>query len=73
MRVFDTVREMRIGRNYDADNDMNLSENNSSESSRITSAHGDNINNKSEARLLTQEEVDEQIRNYIAPMNKRLQ
>ena len=46
--------------------------NRSSEINLIMSTHKDNANNQSKPRILTQEEVDEQIRNYFVPLNKQL-
>ena len=39
----------------------------------ILSAHKEDVRNKSEARILTQEEGDEQIRNIIALLTKELE
>ena len=49
-----------------------MSETNSSEANSIMSIHEDDVNNESEAHILTQEEVDEQTRSYIAHLTKQL-
>ena len=45
----------------------------SKSSSSETSAHKDNVYIESKARILTQEEVNEQIRKYIALLIKQLE
>ena len=73
MPAFDTVRESRSEKKYETATNTNLSESNSSETKPIMNAHLDDIKNESEARIPTQEEVDEQIRNVINPLNKQLE
>ena len=49
-----------------------MSEGDSSETNHIMSVHEVDDNKRTKARILTQEEVDEQIRNYITPLIKKL-
>ena len=46
-----------------------MSESKRSETSTIMSVHEHTVNNESDVGILTQEEVNEQIRNYIAPLD----
>ena len=50
-----------------------MSESKSSEINPIMSAHENYVRKKSEARILTQEKIDEQIKNYIALLTRRLE
>ena len=68
MPVFDTIVELWNGKKYKTATNINMKKSNSSETSPIMSAHENNVRNDSEARILTHKEVDEQIRNYIAPL-----
>ena len=69
--VFDTIRELTISKNNETTTNTSMSENKSSETNYFMSAHGNNTGNKSETRILFQEEVDEQIRNYIALLTRQ--
>ena len=46
-----------------------LGENDGSETNTLLSAHGSNADSEFEILILTQEEVDEQIMNYIVPID----
>ena len=48
-------------------------ETNSSEASDILNALREKTDSESETRILTQKEVDELIKTYIAPLNKQLE
>ena len=50
-----------------------MSGSHNSETHTIMNAHENGVNNKPEALILTQKEVDEQIRNCIAPLTKQLE
>ena len=50
-----------------------MSEGNSPETNPVMGAPEDNINGESKERFLAQEEVDEQIRSYNAPLTKTKQ
>ena len=41
------------------------------ETNPILKAYGSNTNTESETRILTQEDIDEQIRNYIVPLTRQ--
>ena len=67
MPVSEATQNLRTGMKYKSTPNSNIKENNSSETNSIKSSYEINLHNKFEARTLTQDEVDQQIRNYIAP------
>ena len=67
------IWELRNGKKHETATNSDKNENNRSETNPIMSAHGNNTDKGSETRILTQEEVDEQIRNYIAPLIRQLE
>ena len=67
MQSFNSVQKICNGMNYNTAVSIRMSGSNSSESNIIMSAPKGKVNDESERRTLTQEEVDEQIRSYIAP------
>ena len=58
------LRELGVGKRYGTITDTRKSENNNSEAGPIISAHENNTATESKTRILTQKEVDEQIRHY---------
>ena len=73
MQPFDSIRELRNEKKYDTTNSINMSVNNSSESSPILNALEGSVIDESDARTLKQEEIDEQMRKYIAPLARQLE
>ena len=67
------IWELRNGKKHETATKSDKNENNRSETNPVMSAHGNNTDKGSETRILTQEEVDEQIRNYIAPSIRQLE
>ena len=67
------IRDLKNGTKYESDLNTRMSEYNSSEANSIMSAHESNNDNESETRIFTQEEVDEQIKNYIDPVTSQLE
>ena len=68
MLAFDTVRNLRNEKKYEPATNANMSENSSSGNNPAMSTHQDDFNSESEARIPTQEDAKEQIKNYIAPL-----
>ena len=50
-----------------------MSANYSSETNHIMSAHENNFDNESETRILTQDKMEEQMGNYMAPLTRQLE
>ena len=50
-----------------------MTEINNSEISGLLKAHRDDVDSDSNVRILTQEEVKEKIKSYIAPLTKQLE
>ena len=73
MPVFGTLLELGNGKKYETNINTNMGKNNNSDTNPIMNANKNNTDNESETRILTQEEVDEQIRNYIAPFTGKLE
>ena len=73
MPAFDIVQELGNGKKYETATSINLIESNFYERSPILSAHKDNVSIVSEARILTQEEIDDQIKIYITSLTKQLE
>ena len=71
MPVFSTHRESRKGKRYDTIANTSETETTCSENNNLLSAHGSNTDSESGALILTQGEVDEQIRTYIALLTKQ--
>ena len=67
MPVFEATGKIGNRKKYETTTKVNMSESNSSEYNSVMSAQEINTDNESEACILTQEEVDEKIGNYIAP------
>ena len=67
MPVFDTLQDLRNGKKYETIANTRLHEHGSSENLALLSSHWGDADSKSRTRILIQEEVDEQIKNYIAP------
>ena len=70
MPVFNTHRELKNGRSYDRLANNKLTETSGSKTTDLQKAHSGNTDSECEARILAQEEVDEQIKTYIAPLTK---
>ena len=70
MAAFETVGELGSRKKFDTAPIIDMVENSSSETSPIMRTYEDNLDNESEARVFTPEEVDEQIRIYVAPLTK---
>ena len=73
MPVFNTFQKLGNGWKYETFANIRMSEKDSSESNPFKSAHQSNTDTDSETRILTQGEVDDQIRNYIAPLTRQLE
>ena len=71
MKSFDSFRELTNGKKYDTAIYISMSEN--FESSPIMNAPERNTDEKLEERILSQEDVNEQIRSYFAPLTKQLE
>ena len=63
MLVFDAIPELGNGKKYDTATNFNMSESNSVETNSIMGAPENITDEESETCILTQEEVEEQIRN----------
>ena len=72
MPVFDTIRKLWNGRKFETSTNSKMSEINKSEMNPIMSAHVNDTNNETEKRILTQEEVNEQMGNYNAALTRQL-
>ena len=70
MPVSETPQNLRNGKIYETAVNTSISENDSSEANPNMSAHETDTDIESETRILTQQEVDEQIRKYIALLTK---
>ena len=55
MPVFATIRELGSGKKYETATNYNMSQNNSSETNPVISAHKVNTDSESETCILTQE------------------
>ena len=73
MSVFDTFRELRKSKKYEWATNSCMVGNNCSETYPIISVHESNKDTESKTRILTQKEVGEQIRSYIAPLTRQLE
>ena len=49
-----------------------MTENDKSETSDLVNAHMGKTGSDSETSILTQKEIDEQVKNFIAPLTKQL-
>ena len=72
MPLFDSIRELRNGKKYKTAT-ISMSEGNSSEANPIIIAHENKSDKECETHILTQEEFDEQIRDYIAHLTRQLE
>ena len=70
--VFDTIRELKNGKKYETTANISISENNCAEIIPTVSAYESNTDTECETRIVTQEEVDEQIRNYNVSLTRQL-
>ena len=68
MQFFDSVWQSRNGKKYDTANSLKMNDSNNTESSPIVNAPGRNARDELEVHVLTQEEVNQQVRNHIAPL-----
>ena len=66
-------RESGNGRKYDTLASNRMTGINSFETSSLLNSYRSNADSESEARILIQEEVNEQIKSYIIPLNKQLE
>ena len=73
MHFFYSIRQLLNGKECDIAKSNKLSKSSSSESSPIVSASERNVEDEPEVHVRTQDEVNEQIRNYIAPLTKQLE
>ena len=73
MLAFDTSRFLRNGKKYKTATNTNISENSSSGNDPAMGSHEDEVSSESEAPILTQEDINEQIRCYIAFQTKQLE
>ena len=73
MQSFDSVWQLRNGKKYDTANTLKMNDSKNTESSPIVNAPGRNARDELEVHALTQEEVNEQVRNHIGPLTKQLQ
>ena len=72
MPVFKLHREVRNRERWDKLASNRMNEFSSSETTDLPNAHRNNTDSESEECILTQVKVNEQIRNYIAPLTKQL-
>ena len=72
MQSFDSIWQLKNGKNNENALSIVISESNSSESSLIMNAAECNVEDESEACIVLQEEFNEQIKKYIAPLTKQL-
>ena len=73
MPVFNKHKELRNVKKYGTLTTNRVTETNSSESNDFLNALRGNADSESEARILTQEKVDEQIRTYCALLIRQLE
>ena len=73
MPVFNKHRELRDGKRYNTLPNSGMTATKISEHNDTLKTHKSNTNFEFEARILTQEEVDEQGRTYFAPLTKLLE
>ena len=66
-------KEFRSIKKYDIFTQNIMTEFNSSDNSDLQNARSSNNDSESESHILTQEAVDEQIKNYIGPLTKQLE
>ena len=72
MQTFDSIREFRNGKRDNIAGTATMGENNSSEGNSNLNSHETNGNEKTEIRTLTHEEGNEQSKNFIAQLTRRL-
>ena len=72
MQTFDSIHELRNGKRYNTAKTTTFSENNSSKGCLTLNSHEINDNEGPEICLLTQNEVNEQIKGFIAPDTRQL-
>ena len=73
MQAFDSIRELRNGEWYDTASNSIMRENSSSEGSPAKNSLETNENEVPEIPTLTQDEVHELIKSFIAPLTKKLE
>ena len=72
IKVFASIRKLRNGKKYDTASNTIKSENSNSEGNPAMNSRGTNKNEDPEVHAITQEEVDEQIKNFIATLTRKL-
>ena len=72
MPVSEATRKLRNGKKCETATSSNMSESNNSEINYDMSAREISTDDESDARILTQEEVDEEIKNSIPPLTRQL-
>ena len=73
MQSFDSIQQLKNGKKYDTANGKKISENSYVESSPITNLRERNVEDEPEVHVLTQEELNAQIRNHIGPLSSQLE
>ena len=73
MPVFKSIREIRNCKRYQTVANRRKSGDNKPETCPIMSLHQRNTDTECEKLILTQQEVDKLIKNYIAPFTKQLE
>ena len=73
MQSFDSLSHFRNGKKKDTAISIKMRETNSTEGSPIMNTLERNVEDEPQVLVLTQEAVNEQIRNHIAPLTKHLQ
>ena len=73
MPVFNTQRDLSNGERYDKVSNIRMTEMNNSETNGLLRAHKSNTDADFRTHALTQEEVGEQIKEYISPFTKQLE
>ena len=73
MAVFSILRELRNGERYATCKHKSITETTNTENDDFRNAHKRNSNSEFELRILMQDAVDGQVKNYIAFLNKWLE
>ena len=73
MPIFETILESKNGENYKTATSSTFNKSNSYETNPIMSIYEIKTDNESKACILTQEEVNEQIKKYISRLAKHLE
>ena len=72
MPVSEATRKLKNGRKYETATSSNMSESINSETNYDMIAREISTDDESDERILTQEEVDEEIKNSIPPLTRQL-